>query len=117
MILKHLLVVSATTALTQTPYNLFRKLLFSHFHTESLFRPGNFKKLLRVKEESNLLPISGSYPKERSRTSLAKHSEEILSQSLILQYTTLFLYESSFFFTLFVTICNKKRSYTRAYML
>ena len=36
--------VSATTALTHALYNLFRKSLFSHFHTESLFRPGNISK-------------------------------------------------------------------------
>ena len=36
--------VSPTTGLTHALYNLFRKLLFSHFHTESLFRPGNISK-------------------------------------------------------------------------
>ena len=33
--------VSPTIGLTHAPYNLFGKPLFSHFHTEPLFRPGN----------------------------------------------------------------------------
>ena len=38
--------VSATTALTHALYNLFRKLLFSHFHTEPLFPRGIISKIV-----------------------------------------------------------------------
>ena len=31
---------------SMTPYNLFGKSLFSHFHTEPLFRPGIISKIL-----------------------------------------------------------------------
>ena len=54
--------------------------LESHYSVNFILNPYSgqelYQKSKRVKEESNLLPISGSYPKERSRTSLAKHSEK-----------------------------------------
>ena len=37
-------IVSPTTGLTRVPYNLFGKLLFSHFHTEPLSREELFQK-------------------------------------------------------------------------
>ena len=33
---------------SMTPYNLFGKSLFSHFHTEPLFRPGIISKILNL---------------------------------------------------------------------
>ena len=47
---------------SMTPYNLFGKSLFSHFHTEPLFRPGIISKILySILQYTNKKPYESSY--------------------------------------------------------
>ena len=47
---------------SMTPYNLFGKSLFSHFHTEPLFRPGIISKILHsILQYTNKMQYKSSF--------------------------------------------------------
>ena len=47
---------------SMTPYNLFGKSLFSHFHTEPLFRPGIISKILYYNIRIKIYISQAFYP-------------------------------------------------------
>ncbi len=62
MILRQICPLYRPPQALMTPYNLFGKSLFSHFHTEPLFRPGIISKILHcILQYTNKMTYKSSF--------------------------------------------------------
>ena len=83
---------------SMSPYNLFGKSLFSHFHTEPLIPARNYFK--------NLSEMIGTRTQQVNLWQGLFNHYPFHLLNLILQYTNKMQYKSSFFSHYYVTNCN-----------